>query len=80
MGAEKTEHTRSQKKEILEYMMNHDGITPKEAEEHIGSMRLSARIKDLRDDGYSIKTYREKTKTRHGHTATYARYRLETEG
>lgn len=61
------------KMKILRYMNKYGAITPKEAYIHCGTMRLSARIYELRDDGYDISTqmiYR-KDGTR------YAQYRLE---
>lgn len=61
-----------QRKKILSYMKGHGSITPLEALEYCGSFRLSARIKELRDDGYIIRTTNE---TKNG--KTYARYFLE---
>ena len=46
----------TQCKKILDYMHEHDGITPLEALDCCGCFRLSARIKDLRDRGYIIRT------------------------
>lgn len=45
---------RSQKIKILEYMRRGKNISPKDAERICGSMRLAARIADLRADGYTI--------------------------
>ena len=64
----------SQCKRILAYMQGHGSITPLDALEYCGSFRLSARIKDLRDAGYSIETVNE---TKNG--KTYARYFLKGE-
>lgn len=64
----------SQCKRILAYMQGHGSITPLEALEYCGSFRLSARIKNLRDAGYSIETVSE---TKNG--KTYARYFLKGE-
>lgn len=60
----------SQCKAIIAYMEEHGGkITPMEAMEEIGCMRLAARISDLRREGYSIETVATR---RHGkHFATY---------
>lgn len=46
--------TQSQK--ILEHMQTKGAITPKDAMELYGCMRLAARIKDLRREGYEIET------------------------
>lgn len=64
----------TQCKQILAYIDLHGSITPLEALEYCGCFRLSARIKDLRDDGYSIVTVREKKNGK-----SYARYFLEEE-
>lgn len=65
----------SQAEEILKYMKEHGSITPKEAERHIGCMRLSARIFDLRELGYDIDKENITVKTRNGKTKV-ARYTL----
>lgn len=77
MGKEKTDHTRSQCEKILNYMQSGRSITPIEALNLFGCFRLSARIADLRERGYSIRTQRCKKKNAEGHTVNYARYRLE---
>lgn len=65
----------NQKEEILEYINKKGSITQMEALFECGCMRLPARIKDLRDDGYNIKTEMIKVKTKHGHTYV-AKYSL----
>ena len=66
----------TQSQQILKYIKNHGSITPLEALQHIGCLRLSGRIFDLRREGYNIRTDIEKVKTRDGH-AFVAVYRLE---
>ena len=62
---------------ILDYLKRHsEGITPNDARDRFGCMRLSARIADLRGMGYNIKTESETRKNRYGHYCTYARYKL----
>lgn len=46
----------SQKDRILNHLQQNNGITAIEALNEIGCFRLSARIKDLRDEGYDIET------------------------
>jgi len=46
----------SQKKHLLYYLQEHGSITALEALNIIGSLRLAARIKDLRDEGHNITT------------------------
>lgn len=63
----------SQNSMIARYIEEHDeGITPIDALNLFGCFRLSARISDLRHDGYNIVSIRE---TKNG--KTYCRYRLE---
>lgn len=57
---------------IYDHLKKHGSITPLEALEECGSMRLSARIKELRDSGHIIET----ENVTHGKT-TYARYVLK---
>ena len=66
-----------QKDMILSYMRKHRCITPKEAEKKFGCMRLAARIKDLRDDGYNISMKKMPGKNIFGKTVAFAVYRLE---
>lgn len=62
---------------ILDFLKTHaEGITPKDAQERFGCMRLSARISDLREMGYNITTESETRKNRFGNYTTYARYKL----
>lgn len=60
---------------ILKHLLEHGSITPKEAAKGpIYSMRLSARIHDLRHE-YNIPIESESvTKKRNKKTVTYARY------
>ena len=41
---------------ILEHLLRGRTLTPLEALELYGCLRLAARVKNLRDDGYKIKT------------------------
>lgn len=66
----------SQCKRILEYLRNHKSITPIDALASIGCFRLSARIKDLRDEGYNILTEMVTEENEKGEVKRYARYFL----
>ena len=57
------ESSASQASQILAYMMQGNRITPLEALNIFGSLRLSAVIFTLRDRGYVIQTERVKTST-----------------
>ena len=62
----------SQNKKILAFMEQYGTITPKEAEAICGTMRLAARISDLKKQGYEI------SKTmRYGNGTRWAEYKLE---
>ncbi|MBO7421913.1 MAG: helix-turn-helix domain-containing protein [Oscillospiraceae bacterium] len=67
---------RSQCNQVLRYIEEHGSITPLEAFEDLGIMRLSARIKDLRDLGYLIRTTTEHY-FHDGVYKHYARYSLK---
>lgn len=62
---------RSQKEEILRWLLQIGTITPKEAIALCGCYRLSARIADLRAEGWIITTEKPRIKG-----AKYAVYRL----
>lgn len=57
------ESSASQASQIGDYMMQGNHITPLEALNLFGSMRLSAIIYVLRERGYKIQTQRVKTPT-----------------
>jgi len=48
--------TSSQNSKILKLLMRGGRITPLEALSKFGCLRLSARIKDLKDMGYDVQT------------------------
>ena len=62
---------------VLMHMKKYGSITQNEADEEYGIKRLSARIKELRDMGYPIKTAMISCKNRRGSISNYARYSLE---
>lgn len=63
---------------ILRHLKTHKrGITQADAVERFGCYRLSARISELREMGYEIKTENETKRNRYGVPVTYARYKLE---
>ena len=64
----------AQTKKILEWLKAGHSITPLEALQKFGCMRLSGRIYDIRHMGYNIITDYERSEN-----ARYARYWLETE-
>ena len=66
----------TQKNRVLAYLRNHDGITSIQAFSDLGITRISARIADLRADGFIIASVRESGKNRYGEKTNYVRYIL----
>ena len=68
----------SQNKKILNHLQTHKtGITSMEAFRKYGITRLSARISNLRDMDFNIKTTIETKRNDEGNVVNYARYTLE---
>lgn len=65
-----------QNTQILEHLKNYGSITPKEALDRYGCMRLGARIYDLRQMGVEISKTMEEGVNRLGHPTRYARYSM----
>lgn len=61
---------------ILQHLKTHGSITPLEAMDSYGCMRLGARIYDLKRDGYDIRTERVEAENRRGERTHFARYRM----
>ena len=65
---------------VLMHMKKYGSITQNEADEEYGIKRLSARINELRNMGYAIKTDIIACKNRRGRISNYAKYSLEEVG
>lgn len=63
---------KSQNTQILEYLKRGRTLSALGALDRFGTMRLAARVKDLRDDGHAIKT----VMGRLGRSKLFAVYRL----
>lgn len=74
MGSLKNLQTKTHNSQILLHMIEHGQITPKQASDLYGCMRLSARIYDLRRMGVNISMQRRKFINRNEHHGTYAEY------
>lgn len=62
---------------VLSYLIDHpDGLTPLVALEECGTLRLAARIFDLRAAGHDIVSEMVEVKARNGKVARVKRYRL----
>ena len=68
----------TQTQQIRAALESGESITPQDAWQKFGCMRLAARIKDLRDEGLPIET---RTDTAHGHAVySLAQGQLELGG
>ena len=68
---------KTQRDIILEYLQeNENGITQLEATNLFGFTRLSAIIYDLKKQGYTFTTTREKGVNRYGRKVSFDRYRI----
>ena len=68
---------KGSKPRILVYMKKHNGmITSMDAFRDLGITRLSARIKELRDNGYNISTIMVDGTNRYGDPVRYGLYKL----
>lgn len=67
---------KSQKDLILAHIEKYGSITPLEAQQYYGCMRLGARIWDLRHDGYDIVSEIVEVPTKNGGKARVAQYRM----
>lgn len=67
----------TQTERILQYMQENGAITPMDAMDAFGCMRLGARIYDLKKEGYVIVKRMVTGKNRYGETVSFAEYVLE---
>lgn len=58
-------------------MRDFGSISPVEAMQDLGCMRLGARIFELKQAGHTIRREMETGKNRYGEKTSYARYRLD---
>ena len=65
-----------QTEKILRHLRDYGSITPLEALQEYGCMRLGARIYDLKQDGHDIRTTFETARNRYGEKTSYAKYTL----
>jgi Helix-turn-helix domain len=74
------EQTRTQEKEILSFLKLGKSITPYDAEQMFGCMRLASRIFNLRKMGFSIVSERRKFVNKYGHKGSVCMYSLKQVG
>ena len=70
----------TQEQAVRNHIINNGSITQAQAVRLYGCYRLSARIYDMRKDGYEIATQYETSKNRFGYTSVYANYVLLKKG
>lgn len=68
---------KAQTKLILDYMERNGSITALQAVQDLGVTRLSARIWDLRNDGYEISREMQTSLNRYGDKVTFGVYRID---
>ena len=66
----------TQTEHILAHLQSGHSITPREADDLFGCMRLGARIYDLKQQRYHIISEREDGVNRFGEKCHWARYRM----
>lgn len=66
----------SQNQTVLNHLQQYGSITPRDAYELYGIMRLGARIDNLKHAGHKIYTRLESCENRFGDKVRYARYTL----
>lgn len=66
----------TQKERIVEYIRKFGSISSWEAYSDLGITQLSARIDQLKKEGYEFKTEWEQSKNRYGETVAFKRYYL----
>ena len=66
----------TQCKMLLAHLLSAGSITPREAYNQYGIMRLGARIWDLKHQGYDIITEQEQAFNRFGKPTRFAKYKL----
>lgn len=64
----------SQNELVLKHLQRYGSITPLQAFDLYGIMRLGARIYDLKRQGENIRVHMEQRENRFGDTVRYARY------
>lgn len=73
------EKTITQTEAVLRWLESGRTITQREAEDHLGIMRLASRINDLKREGHDIRSKRVKVPTRYGDgQTTVCAYYIET--
>ena len=70
----------TQEQAVRNHIINNGSITQAQAVRLYGCYRLSARIYEMRKDGYEIATQYKTSKNRFGYVSVYANYVLLKKG
>lgn len=70
----------TQEQAVRNHIINNGSITQAQAVRLYGCYRLSARIYEMRKDGYEIDTQYKTSKNRFGYVSVYANYVLLKKG
>ena len=70
----KKHYKPTQNQKILDYLDEHDYITPLDAMNNFGCMRLAARIADLEERGHTFVRHRVMVKNRYGEACSVMAY------
>ena len=70
----------TQEQAVRNHIINNGSITQAQAVRLYGCYRLSARIYEMRKNGYEIATQYKTSKNRFGYTSVYANYVLLKKG
>lgn len=62
---------------IIRHIQDYGSITPLEAMQEYGIMRLASRMCDIKRAGYNVRREMVTGRNRYGESTTYARYFLE---
>lgn len=66
----------TQCEKILRYIEENGSITPLDAMQEFGCMRLASRMCDIKKMGYPVRVKIESSKNRNGEPVRYARYEV----
>ena len=67
----------TQNERIIRHLRDYGSITPLEAMQEYGIMRLASRVCELKRQGVAIRVINESGRNRYGERTSYARYILE---
>lgn len=67
----------TQKEKVLKYLQTGKGLTPLQAMNWWGVMRLGSRVFELREDGHNVVSQMKSVKNREGKKCYVAEYRLK---